>query len=453
MDPKARRGRCGSRPTRHGCGTAGCGSSPAGRSPFPCMRAGLIAPTVPASEVERTTREAVGAQAADVMDQHPDVESDILVRQGSPAAILVKVFKGRRHARGRVSRAGRVLRPAAGFAKGSSADHRAVCPVVIVLLPDRAGAVELEDRLRVGAGGNPHARVLASLQRRLDMSSSADAPIPPAATDRFAVVDRYWRAANYLSVGQIYLLDNPLLREPLAGARQAAAARSLGDDARAEPRLRPPDRGDPRARPEGDLHHRPRPRRPGGRGRRVSGGTYTEVYPTSPRQGRVARAVPPVLVPRWHPSHVAPGDARARSTRAASSATRCRMRSARRSTTPTWSSPASSATARRRPGRSPTSWHSNKFLNPVGDGAVLPILHLNGYKIANPTVLARIPERGARTTASGLRLGAVIVAAATTNRRQRPRAIADALDEALDEHPRAPAQRAQRTVEAARAGR
>ncbi len=49
--------------------------------------------------------------------------------------------------------------------------------------------------------------------------------------------------------------------------------------------------------------------------------------------------------------------------------------------------------ARRKPGRWPPSWQSNKFLNPVTDGAVLPILHLNGYKIANPTVLARIePE-------------------------------------------------------------
>ena len=46
-----------------------------------------------------------------------------------------------------------------------------------------------------------------------------------------------------------------------------------------------------------------------------------------------------------------------------------------------------------------TSWHSNKFLNPVRDGAVLPILHLNGYKIANPTVLARIPQRGAGAAA------------------------------------------------------
>ena len=58
-----------------------------------------------------------------------------------------------------------------------------------------------------------------------------------------------------------------------------------------------------------------------------------------------------------------------------------------------------SATARRRPDRSPTSWHSNKFLNPVRDGAVLPILHLNGYKIAGPTVLARIPRRRADAAA------------------------------------------------------
>ena len=48
-----------------------------------------------------------------------------------------------------------------------------------------------------------------------------------------------------------------------------------------------------------------------------------------------------------------------------------------------------------------TSWHSNKFLNPVTDGAVLPILHLNGYKIANPTVLARIPEEELRSLMEG----------------------------------------------------
>ena len=63
-----------------------------------------------------------------------------------------------------------------------------------------------------------------------------------------------------------------------------------------------------------------------------------------------------------------------------------------------------SATARPRPGRWPASWHSNKFLNPVTDGAVLPILHLNGYKIANPTVLARIPHEELRVAAARLRL-------------------------------------------------
>ena len=56
----------------------------------------------------------------------------------------------------------------------------------------------------------------------------------PVARSSSASIDAYWRAANYLSVGQIYLLDNPLLREPLEpGARQAAAARPLGHDARA----------------------------------------------------------------------------------------------------------------------------------------------------------------------------------------------------------------------------
>ena len=64
------------------------------------------------------------------------------------------------------------------------------------------------------------------------------------APDLLRKMDAYWRAANYLSVGQIYLLDNPLLREPLKlGARQAAAPRPLGDDARPELHLRPPEPG------------------------------------------------------------------------------------------------------------------------------------------------------------------------------------------------------------------
>ncbi len=78
--------------------------------------------------------------------------------------------------------------------------------------------------------------------------------------------------------------------------------------------------------------------------------------------------------------------------KAASWATRSCTPTAPHWTTRISSSPASSATERPRRGLLAASWHSNKFLDPVGDGAVLPILHLNGYKIANPTVLARLGD-------------------------------------------------------------
>ena len=69
------------------------------------------------------------------------------------------------------------------------------------------------------------------------MSATDTAVNPYLDAGELAGLDAYWRAANYLSVGQIYLLDNPLLREPLRPrARQAAAARALGHDARAQPR-------------------------------------------------------------------------------------------------------------------------------------------------------------------------------------------------------------------------
>ena len=90
------------------------------------------------------------------------------------------------------------------------------------------------------------------------------------------------------------------------------------------------------------------------------------------------------------PSHVAP-ETPGRSTRAASSATRSRMPTAPRSTIRTCSSPRVVGDGEAETGALATSWHSNKFTNPVNDGVVLPILHLNGYKIANPTVLDRIP--------------------------------------------------------------
>ena len=90
------------------------------------------------------------------------------------------------------------------------------------------------------------------------------------------------------------------------------------------------------------------------------------------------------------------------------------------------------------------SWHSNKFLNPATDGAVLPILHLNGYKIANPTVLARIPEGELVALLEGYGWRPLLVSAASpaTTRRAVHRRFAAALDEALDEIARDPARSA-----------
>ena len=185
------------------------------------------------------------------------------------------------------------------------------------------------------------------------MAVSEDARAGPLAPDELRLLDAYWRAANYLSVGQIYLLDNPLLREPLASrARQAAPARPLGHDARPELRLRAPQPGHPRARPERPLRLRPGSRRPGMVANAYLEGTYSELYPQIGQDADgTAAPVPPVLVPGGIPSHAAPetpGSINEGGELGYSS----RTPSARPSTTPTCSSPAWSATARPRPVRS-----------------------------------------------------------------------------------------------------
>ena len=82
------------------------------------------------------------------------------------------------------------------------------------------------------------------------MTTTAVTPTAGLDDDELDLIDGYWRAANYLSVGQIYLLDNPLLREPLeAGARQASPAGPLRDGAGPEPDLRPPEPRYSAARP------------------------------------------------------------------------------------------------------------------------------------------------------------------------------------------------------------
>ena len=121
-------------------------------------------------------------------------------------------------------------------------------------------------------------------------------------------------------------------------------------------------------------------------------GTYSEVYPNIGQDAeRDAAAVHAVLLPRRHPQPRRPGDARVdpRGRRARLLAVP-RLRRGLRQPRPRRGGVVGDGEAETGP--LATSWHSHKFLDPRRDGAVLPILHLNGYKIANPTVLARIPE-------------------------------------------------------------
>ena len=208
-----------------------------------------------------------------------------------------------------------------------------------------------------------------------------------------SLIDAYWRAANYLSVGQIYLFDNPLLKTPLA--RQHIKPRLLGHWG-TTPGLNfiyahlnrlikkhdldmiyvtGPGHGGPALVANAYLE-----------------GTYSEVYPNvSQDEEGMKRLFTQFSFPGGIPSHVAPetpgsiheggelGYAMSHAHGAAfdnpNLIVACVVGDGEAETGPM-----------------ATSWHSNKFLNPVGDGAVLPILHLNGYKIANPTVLARIPH-------------------------------------------------------------
>ena len=208
-----------------------------------------------------------------------------------------------------------------------------------------------------------------------------------------ANLDRWWRAANYLSVGQIYLLDNPLLREPLrpdhvkprllghwgttpglnliyVHANRCIKARGL--DAMY---VIGPGHGGPGLVACAWLE-----------------GTYSEVYPQISRDADGMRQLfRQFSFPGGIPSHVAPetpgsihegGELGYALTHAYGAAfdnpdlvVFCVVGDGEAETGPL-----------------AASWHSNKFVNPRRDGAVVPILHLNGWKIANPTVLARIPE-------------------------------------------------------------
>ncbi|MBW6468729.1 MAG: phosphoketolase family protein [Coriobacteriia bacterium] len=212
-------------------------------------------------------------------------------------------------------------------------------------------------------------------------------------TEELARIDAWWRAANYLSVGQIYLLDNPLLEEPLAV--EHIKPRLLGHWG-TTPGLNfiyahlnriiqrhdleiiyvtGPGHGGPALVASTWLE-----------------GTFSEYYHDVPLDRRgMARLFKQFSFPGGIPSHVAPevpgsihegGELSYSLSHAFGAAfdnpdlvVACVIGDGEAETGPL-----------------AAAWHSNKFLNPCRDGAVLPILHLNGYKIANPAVLARIPR-------------------------------------------------------------
>ncbi|MDP2350797.1 MAG: phosphoketolase family protein [Chloroflexota bacterium] len=226
-----------------------------------------------------------------------------------------------------------------------------------------------------------------------DASASTATVSHPLSADELHRVDAYWRAANYLSVGQIYLLDNPLLKEPLAP--EHVKPRLLGHWG-TTPGLNMIYAHMNRVIRNWDLDAiyviGPGHGGPAIVANAYLEGTYSEVYPSITRDEEgMRRLFRQFSFPGGIPSHVAPetpgsiheggelGYALSHAYGAAFD-------------NPDLLVCAVVGDGEAETGPLATSWHSNKFLNPVTDGAVLPILHLNGYKIANPTVLARIPR-------------------------------------------------------------
>jgi xylulose-5-phosphate/fructose-6-phosphate phosphoketolase len=256
----------------------------------------------------------------------------------------------------------------------------------------------------------------------------------PLGVEEAERLDAYWRAANYLSVGQIYLLDNPLLREPLAP--EHVKPRLLGHFG-TTPGLNLIYAHLNRAIRRRDLRvlyvTGPGHGGPGLVANTYLEGTYSEVYPHIGRDKDGLRALfRQFSFPGGIPSHVAPetpgsiheggelGYALAHAYGAAFDdpdlLVACVVGDGEAETGPL-----------------ATSWHGNKFLDPRRDGAVLPILHLNGYKIASPTVLARIPEEELAELMRGYGYEPQFVAIdASDDHLDAHRRFAGALGDALD---------------------
>jgi xylulose-5-phosphate/fructose-6-phosphate phosphoketolase len=253
-------------------------------------------------------------------------------------------------------------------------------------------------------------------------------PLPgPLGAEELRTLDALWRASNYLSVGQIYLLDNPLLRKPLA--REHVKPRLLGHwgttpglnflYAHLNRVIRKddldmiyvigPGHGGPALVAHAYLE-----------------GTYSEVYPSISRdEDGMRRLFKQFSFPGGIPSHVAPetpgsihegGELGYALSHAYGAAfdnpdliVACVVGDGEAETGPL-----------------ATGWHGNKFLSPARDGCVLPILHLNGYKIANPCFLARIPKEELAKLLEGYGYAPHFVEG------QEPEAMHQAMAETLD---------------------
>jgi len=250
--------------------------------------------------------------------------------------------------------------------------------------------------------------------------------------EQLELIDAWWRAANYLSVGQLYLMTNPLLREPLRPAH--IKPRLLGHWG-TTPGLNFLYAHLNRVIKERDLDTificGPGHGGPAVVASTYLEGTYTELYPDVTRDARgLAHLFRQFSFPGGIPSHAAPetpgsiheggelGYSLAHAYGAAFDnpdlLVACVIGDGEAETGPL-----------------AASWHSDKFLDPARDGAVLPILHLNGYKIANPTVLARIDDRDLVSLLEGSGYHPIEVSGDEPLIMHR--LMADALDAALDE--------------------
>src|SRR5205085_4981233 len=254
----------------------------------------------------------------------------------------------------------------------------------------------------------------------------------PLTDDALQHIDAYWRAANYLSVGQIYLLTNPLLREPLA--LQHIKPRLLGHWG-TTPGLNFIYAHMNRAIKARDLDAiyitGPGHGGPGLVASAYLDGTYTEVYPhIGHGEEGIQRLFRQFSFPGGIPSHVAPetpgsiheggelGYALLHAYGAVLD-------------NPDLLALCVVGDGEAETGPLAASWHSNKFLNPARDGAVLPVLHLNGYKIANPAVLARISDKELRSLLEGY--GYTPRFLAGSDPAEMHQLMAATLDEILDE--------------------